>query len=140
MARETQVGGSQPSAPFDVDALLALLRERLGDANIQPDGLEQALIKDGAPVGKQKARIHFIQGLTGAGGQREITHSLGRIPGSVRLRQAIPAYGGLCHVLVSPVEYEKWTATTCRVDVLLVGPGSLDGAIIAVEVGDRREE
>ena len=135
---ETRPSGGQQQGTLDIDTLVNLLREKLGDANIQPDGLETATIADGAPIGRNRARCHFVTGLTGAGGVVTIQHKLGRVPGYIRLLQAIPAVGGKCHAVVSPVEYEKWTDTTARIDVFLVGPGGLDHAIIAVEVGGKR--
>jgi len=135
---DPQNRGGQQVGTLDIDALVQLLRAKLGDANIQPDGLETATIKDGAPIGRQHARCHFITGLTGAGGVVSIQHTLGRVPGYVRIITVIPPVGSKCHVVLSPEQYEKWTDTTCRVDAYLVGPGSLDNAIIAVEVGGLR--
>jgi hypothetical protein len=134
-----QPGGGTQAPPINIDDIVSLLREKLGDANIQNDGLETALIKDGEPIGKTRARVHFATGLTGAGGVVTIPHKLGRVPGYCRKIEVIPpAGGGVCHVVTSPKEYEKWTDSTLRVDILLVGPGSLDGAIVVLEVGGRR--
>lgn len=137
--QDPKTAGGVQQATMDIDTLVNLLREKLGDANIQPDGLETATMKDGASVGKQKARVHFVSGLTGMGGTVTIPHKLGRVPGYIRLLQSIPAVGNKAHVAISPIEYEKWTDTTARIDVLLVGPGGLDGAIVAVEVGGIRQ-
>jgi len=137
MTAKQPAGGSQ-QGQLNVDDLVSLLEAKLGDANLQPDGLDTALIKDGEPIGKTRSRCHFAQGLTGAGGVVTIQHTLGRVPGYVKLITVIPPVGTVCHVVVSPVEYEKWTDSTVRVDCLLVGPGSLDHAIMALEVGGRR--
>lgn len=130
--------GTQRDA-LTLDDITTMLAGQLGDANLQPRGLKTAPIKDGADIGRTDAVVAFAQGLTGAGGLVTLTHTLGRVPGYCRILQVIPPVGAVVHVVASPKDYEKWTATTVRQDLFLVGPGSMDGVIVVFEIGGERQ-
>jgi len=131
--------GAQRS-DLTLEQIAELLRGKLGDEALRDGGLGTALIKDGAPIGKTNAIIAFASGLTGAGGVVSVEHKLGRKPGYARILQIIPpaAASPSPHISVAPKEYEKWSDTTLRLDFFVVGPGSMDGVIVVLEVGGER--
>lgn len=131
--------GAQRS-DLTLEQIAELLRGKLGDEALRDGGLSTALIKDGAPIGKTNGCIAFASGMSGAGGLASVEHKLERKPGYARILQIIPPAGASpCpHISGSPKEYEKWSDTTLRMDFYVVGPGSLDGVIVVLEVGGER--
>jgi hypothetical protein len=135
---EQETAGIQKSE-MTLEQVISLLGGQLGDVNIQLRGLKTAKIKNGEPIGRTDAVVAFAEA-SGAGVIVSISHALGRVPGYIRLITIIPPAGAapVPHVSVSPVEYEKWTETTARVDLALINAGSLDGCIVVLEVAGER--
>lgn len=136
MSQQPAGGTTKPA--LSLDEILGLLAGQLGDANLRDRGLGTALIKDGALIGKTDAVVSFASGVPSSGGVVTLKHELKRVPGYCRILQVIPPVGAIAHVVASPKEYEKWTDSTVRVDLFLVGPGSMDGVVIAFEIGGAR--
>lgn len=135
-----QNAAGQQREELTLEQVNTLLAGQLGEVNLQERGLKTALIKDGEPIGRHDAVVAFATA-AGAGGSCAVKHQLGRVPGYARLLTILPASGvgaPYPHVSVCPVLYEKWTATELRVDLLLIGAGSLDGTIVVLEVGGER--
>jgi len=139
MAEDPKAGAQK--AAMSLEDIITLLSGQLGEANLQSRALKTALIKDGADIGRHDAVVAFASGVGGAGGTVEVKHQLRRAPGYIRLLTVISAAGvgaPYPHVSVCPVQYEKWTDTTARVDLYLIGAGSMDGVIVVLEVGGER--
>jgi hypothetical protein len=133
-----QQGQAAQRANLTLDQISEILRGQLGDESIRGKGLKTALLKDGAPIGKHDAVVAVAPPTGGGGGQVEVKHALGRVPGYCRILQVVPPVGATCHVSVAPVKYESWTDTTIRVDLYHVAIGSMDGAIVYLEIGGER--
>lgn len=140
MGNQQGQGQGSQRADLTLEQVSELLRGQLGDEVFRNGGIRTALMKDGAPIGKHGAVLAYASGLHGAGGVVSVEHKLERVPGYARILQVIPPAGASpCpHISVSPKEYEKWTDTTLRVDLYVVGPGSMDGTIVVLEVGGER--
>lgn len=131
-------GQGAQRAVLTLEQVSELLRGQLGDESVRGRGLKTALLKDGEPIGKHDAVVAIAPPVSGAGGVVEVKHALGRIPGYCRILQVVPPVGNTCHVSVAPKEYEKWTETTIRVDLYHVAIGSMDNAIVYLEIGGER--
>jgi len=129
-----QSAAGQQKATMTMEQVITLLGGMLGDTNIQARGLKTALLKNGADIGRTDAVVAIVAGTNGV---VEVQHSLGRIPGYCRILTTIPAVGSEYAAVLSPKEYEKWTPTTIRVD-LITQHGSETGATVALEIGGER--
>lgn len=130
--------GTTAAPGLSPSELQAALRQ-LGDENIVPRGLGDGVMKDGEDMGRQD-RVYAIVPLPQpAPATVEVAHKLGRVPAFVRLLTIISPEGATPppHASIAPHQYNKWTATTLRLDVVALA-GSLDNCQLYLEVGGTR--
>jgi hypothetical protein len=105
----------------------------LGDSNFQPRAIGFGKVAHGNDVGNHDA-VYVTFGISSTKANYEVQHSLGRVAGfAMKVHTLNPR--GVMHTSVEPIDRDKWTTNTVRVNVILVGPGSLDGGEVTLMIG-----
>lgn len=127
--------GVVPGAGAGPNAV-GILRGGVGDANIVPGALSTGKTEGGQAVGRTDA-VTVELALNGAKTTYEVQHGLGRVPGFVKMIGVRNPTSPTTTVAIGWVDRDRWTTTTARIYVNLLG-GSLGGATLTLEVGGGR--
>lgn len=127
--------GRSQTIPGLEEQVRQLVNKALSDANVKDGGLTFGKVQHGESAGKMDACYSTIKTVTGTA-EYEVPHTLGHIPGFCLLmhsenRVTTSQYS------VAASSRDKWSSTTCRVNVR-VEAGSLDGGELTFMVGGSR--
>jgi hypothetical protein len=132
----TPKGTSLP-ASASVDQVRAALAGGLGDLNMQPFGLGEGDLADGAPYGSRDAVIahRVLAAGDDAAAGCAVGHALGRVPRTIRLLQLELNPGQDAVIAVSAKNKGDWTASQVQVRIALVEGSSVAGVRALFVVG-----
>jgi len=125
-------GGRVPMSEVS-DVLGRALNRGLGQANMERRSLGVGVPAHGNDVGVHNAVYAQVK-LSGASpGTFDVPHSLGEVPTLCELVEWDNPLTPATFLIARPVSKDKWTATTCRVQVLAAA-GALTGCLATFKV------
>jgi hypothetical protein len=128
--------GNGVNSPAEYGQTETDLVRRLGDEQMRDRALgDGGNTRGGSLAGKQNA-VYSEVNLTGLTSLADVKvpHALGSRPVTIRLEGARNA-GTTPSVIITPVHEDKWTKTTARVSVALVGASVQAGTVLKFRVG-----
>ena len=131
------MAGRVPGAQASLDEIRSILSGGIGDANMPKGAIGYGKKLAGEPVGNTRACWCSVNlSSIAVGGAIDLAHKLGRKPEWIKFVDLeVPENTGTPpHVTVTPVQRNKWTENTARIDVNLY-MGSLTNVIAWFWVG-----